>query len=89
MRAFVTVMGKDKIGIIQKVTTVLLENRINILDINQTLIEDYFVMIMLIDLSQMSIEFSSLKEKLDVAGKEIGVYIKIQHEDIFNSMHKI
>lgn len=89
MRAFVTVIGKDKIGIIQRITTIFLENKVNILDINQTLIQDYFVMIMFVDLSQMPIEFAKLKEKLDGIGNEIEVSIKIQHEDIFNSMHKI
>lgn len=89
MKAFVTVIGKDKIGIIQRVTTIFKENNVNILDINQTLIEDYFVMIMFIDLGSMGIEFKELKNELESISNELEVSIKIQHEDIFNSMHKI
>ncbi|GAB6087431.1 ACT domain-containing protein [Alkaliphilus crotonatoxidans] len=89
MKAFITVIGKDKIGIIYRVTSVLEESQVNILDINQTLLQDYFTMIMLVDLTLMDINFQKLKERLDKAAEEIGVSIKIQHEDIFHSMHKI
>ena len=81
MKAFITVIGKDKVGIIYKITSVLFENNINILDINQTLIENYFTMIMLVDLSKMKTDFTSIKN--------IGVDIKIQREDIFTSMQEI
>ncbi|CAH2213036.1 ACT domain-containing protein [Tepidibacter aestuarii] len=89
MKAFVSVIGKDKIGIIHRVTSVLSENGVNILDINQTLLHDYFTMIMFVDLEKMQIDFNELKNKLEDAGNKIDVSIKIQHEDIFNSMHKI
>lgn len=89
MRAFITVIGKDKIGIIYGVTSVLEKSRVNILDINQTLLQEYFTMVMLVDLAAMDIDFQELKNRLDVASQEIGVSIKIQHEDIFHSMHKI
>lgn len=89
MKAFVTVLGKDKVGIIYEVTSILSKNNVNILDINQTLIEDYFTMVMLVDLSKMQLEFKELKDKLENRAIEIGVSIKIQREDIFSSMHKI
>lgn len=89
MKAFVTVIGKDKIGIIYTITSILKESHVNILDINQTLMQDYFTMIMQVDLGKMNIDFNDLKNKLDNAGKEIDVFIKIQHEDIFRSMHSI
>lgn len=89
MKAFITVIGKDKVGIIHCVATVLKESNINILDINQTLMEDYFTMIMHVDLEKMNMEFNELKNKLENAGKKIDVFVKIQHEDIFRSMHTI
>jgi ACT domain-containing protein len=89
MKAFITVIGKDKVGIIHGVTSVLLKSNVNVLDIIQTRLENYFTMIMLADLTEMNMEFGELKQTLTAAGKELGVDIKIQHEDIFNSMHKI
>ena len=89
MKSFITVLGKDKTGIIYKVTSVLFENNINILDINQTLIEGYFTMVMLVDLSKMKTDFVGLKNDLENKAKEIGVVIKLQREDIFSSMHQI
>jgi ACT domain-containing protein len=89
MKAIVTVIGKDKVGIIQGVTSVLSENNINIMDINQTLMQDYFTMIMLVDLEKTKIDFKEIKEKLDKKADELGVSIKIQHQDIFASMHQI
>lgn len=89
MKAFVSVIGKDKIGIIHKVTSVLSENDVNILDITQTLLHDYFTMIMFVDLEKMQIDFNELKNRLENEGNKIDVSINIQHEDIFNSMHKI
>lgn len=70
MKAFITVIGEDKTGIIYNVTSVLYENNINILDINQTLIKDYFTMVMLVDLSQMNITFSNLKTALEDKAKK-------------------
>lgn len=89
MKAFISVLGDDKIGIIHGVTTVLKKNRINILDINQTLLQDNFAMVMLVDLKEMSVDFKQLKEELAVVGKEMELSINIQHEDLFNSMHHI
>lgn len=89
MKAFVSVLGKDKVGIIHEVTSVLSKNNANILDINQTLIDDYFTMVMLVDLSKMQLEFKDFKTKLENKAAEIDVSIKVQREDIFNSMYKI
>jgi ACT domain-containing protein len=89
MKAFITVIGEDKIGIIQGVTTVLRDSNVNVIDISQTLQQNFFTMIMLTDLDKMKIDFKELKNKLENLGKELELTIKIQHEDIFNSMHKI
>lgn len=89
MKSFVTVLGNDKVGIIHEVTSVLSKNNVNILDINQTLLEGYFTMVMLVDLSKMEIDFTELKDKLENKAKEIEVSIKLQRSDIFNSMYKI
>lgn len=89
MKAIVTVIGKDKIGIIAQVSTVLAENMVNILDISQTILQDYFTMIMLVDLTKMKISFSELNERLNEKGKIIGVQIKIQREEVFKAMHHV
>lgn len=89
MKAVITVIGKDKIGIIAEISSVLAKNRVNILDISQTILQDYFTMIMLVELEKIDINFMELKDKLEASGEKIGMSVKIQHEDIFNAMHKI
>lgn len=89
MRAVVTVMGRDKTGIIAKTSTMLAEYNINILDITQTILQDIFTMIMMVDTKNCTIGFDELSGNLESLGNEIGVEIKIQHADIFNSMHRI
>ena len=89
MKAIVTVIGKDKVGIIAQVSAVLAENMVNILDISQTILQDYFTMIMLVDLTKTKISFSELNERLNEKGKIIGVQIKIQREEVFKAMHHI
>lgn len=89
MKAFVTVIGKDKIGIIQHITAILAENNVNILDINQTLLHGYFTMIMFVDLNKMEISVEELKDKLEEESKKIGVTTRIQREDLFNYMYEI
>ena len=88
-RAVVTVIGRDKKGIIAKVSGTLAEIGVNIEDISQTVLQDYFVMIMLVDISGSKQKIADISARLDTEAKEIGVSIRIQHEDIFNSMHKI
>jgi len=89
MNAIITVIGKDKKGIIYGVTSVLAESDINIMDINQTLLQDYFTMVMLVDLTMMKIDFEELKSKLEEKAKELKVSIRVQHEDIFKCMHEV
>jgi len=89
MRAIISVIGKDKTGIIAKVSHVLYETNANILDISQTIMQDMFTMVMLTDISKINIEFSSLKSALANVGEEMNVDIRVQHEDLFNSMHRI
>lgn len=89
MRAVITVIGKDKVGIIAAISNVLAECNVNILDISQTTMQDVFTMIMLVDIGGLNIDFSELSGRLEKKGEEIGLSVRIQHEDIFNSMHRI
>lgn len=88
-KTIVTVVGKDCVGIIAKVCTYFAENKVNILDISQTIVQEYFNMMMVVDTSASDREFAQMAEDLEAIGKEIGVIIKAQHEDIFNVMHRI
>jgi ACT domain-containing protein len=85
-KTIITVVGKDTVGIIAKVCTYLAENKINILDISQTIVDDYFNMMMIADMSQ---SVSEVSDNLDKLGEEIGVIIRCQREEIFNSMHRL
>jgi ACT domain-containing protein len=89
MRAVVTVVGKDKTGIISKVSTYLSEKNVNILDISQTILGEYFAMIMLVDLSGTKEKLADLAEECEAMGKNIGMSIRLQHEEIFNAMHSV
>lgn len=89
MKAIITVIGKDKSGIIAKVSTKLADNDINIEDISQTIMQGFFTMVMLVDISSSKLDFNTLVTDIKDIGQQIGVDIYIQHEDIFNSMHKI
>lgn len=89
MRAVVTVVGKDKTGIIAKVSTFLSEKGVNILDISQTILDEYFAMIMMVDLSGAKSSLSELSEECRVMGEKIGMSIHLQHEEIFNAMHSV
>ncbi len=89
MKAIITVIGKDKSGIIAKVSTKLAENDINIEDISQTIMQSYFTMVMLIEITNSKVGFTALVDEMKTLGAEIGVDIYVQHEDVFNNMHKI
>lgn len=89
MKVIVTVIGKDCPGIIAKVSTCLAENSVNIEDISQTIMQGNFTMIMQCGLENSILNLKELKLKLEEVGKKIGVSIHVQHEDIFNAMHKI
>ena len=89
MRAVVTVIGRDAVGIIAELSGVLRDNKVNILDISQSVLQDLFAMVMLTDISQCELEFSELAARLDAAGAPKGVKVVTMHEDIFNTMHRI
>lgn len=89
MKAVITVIGNDRTGIIYNVSKVLAETDANIEDISQTIMQDFFTMIMLVDLTKITVDFNTLKEKLEAVGTNIGMSIRIQHEDLFNAMHTI
>lgn len=89
MKAFLTVIGSDKTGIIAQVSNELYKLNINILDISQTVMQNYFAMIMLVDLSNMNVSFGELKDAMAVLSKQIKMDITIQREEIFNAMHRI
>jgi len=89
MKAVVTVTGKDKVGIIAMASAECAKYGANIIDISQTVMKEYFAMIMLVETEGLSVDFRDFKMGLEKAGGECGVDIRVMHEDIFNSMHKI
>ena len=88
-KTIITVVGKDTVGIIAKVCTYLAENKVNILDISQTIVDDYFNMMMIADMSNAVKSVSEVSDDLDKIGEDIGVIIRCQREEIFNSMHRL
>ena len=89
MKLVVTVVGKDRVGIIASVTKILADNNVNILSINQNILDGFFNMILLAEASESNIKLVELQKALKLQGEEIGVEIKTQHQDIFDVMHKI
>ncbi|MDD4690196.1 MAG: ACT domain-containing protein [Eubacteriales bacterium] len=89
MRAVITVIGQDKVGIIAGVSGILAEDSVNILDISQTIMQDVFTMIMLVDLATSDKTFEDVNEKLQAFAKSKEVTIHLQHKNIFNAMHRI
>lgn len=88
-RIIVTVLGRDRVGIIAGVAGVLAEHNANILDVSQTLLQEFLAMIMIADISQCTVDLSTLKDRLFEVGRELGVRIDAQHEDAFVCMHRI
>lgn len=88
-RAIITVLGRDQIGIIAWVTGRLAEYSVNILDISQTIVNEFFTMIMVVDLDPANLELVALSRMLEDEGQEKGLQVKVQHEDIFAFMHRI
>ena len=86
-KCIVTVLGKDTVGIIAKVCTYLAENEINILDISQTIIQGYFNMMMIVDVTDLKKDFTAVCDEMEALGREIGVNIRCQREEIFEKMH--
>lgn len=89
MKAVITVIGQDTVGIIAGVSTLLSENKINILDISQTIMQNMFCMIMLVDFSGSDASIAAISEKLDRIGEKMGLSIHVQREELFQSMHRI
>lgn len=89
MKAVITFIGNDKMGIVYRATELVVKYHLNIVDINQTIMDDYFTMIMIVDLSEKNVPFDEIVDGFSDLGEELGMYIKVQHEDIFNSMHQI
>lgn len=87
-RAVVSVIGKDQVGIIAKVTNVLADNHVNVLDISQTILQDFFTMMMLVDVSEID-SLDILQEQFETINNEMGLKINIQLEDLFKAMHRV
>lgn len=89
MRAIVTVVGPDRVGIIAEVCTLLARLNINVVDLSQTILQANFTMFMLVDISASALDFDGIAEALNAKGTEMGLSIRIQREDIFNAMHRV
>ena len=88
-KSIITVVGKDSVGIIAKVCSYLAENNINILDISQTIVQEYFNMMMIVDMTRIEKPFEQISQELAEVGNEMGVQVKCQREEIFDKMHRI
>ena len=89
MRAIVTVAGKDHVGIIAGVCIALAQNGVNVLDINQTVMQGYFTMMMAVDVTECTVPLAQLCQAMDAQGQEMGLSIRVQREDIFQAMHRV
>ncbi len=89
MRAVITVIGKDMVGILARVTNICFDNNINITEVTQSVLQDVFAMIMLVDISESKISCAVLSDKMKVLGDSLGLSIHVMHEDLFNCMHKV
>lgn len=89
MRAVITVVGKDRTGIIAKISETLYQHQVNIVDISQNVMEDMFAMVMLVNIDRCTVDFTKLADLLDADGETLGMKIHTMHEDIFNAMHRI
>ncbi len=89
MKAIITVIGKDTVGILAKVSDACAQTNVNIVEVTQSVLQDMFAMIMLVEIDKASVGFDKLRDKLNEVGESTNTKIHIMHEDIFNSMHKI
>ena len=89
MRAVITVIGKDNVGILHKVSGVCAGYHANVLEVTQSVLQDMFAMIMMVDITDMTTDFTKLSDKLTTLGTDLGLSIHTMHEDIFNAMHRI
>ena len=88
-RIIITVLGHDRVGIIAMVSNILADSGINILDISQTILQGFFTMVMVVDTNQSKTDVKELRDILAAKGQEMGLQITVQHEDLFNYMHRI
>ncbi|MDE5753818.1 MAG: ACT domain-containing protein [Oscillospiraceae bacterium] len=89
MRAVITVIGKDTVGILHKVSGICASHNVNVIEVTQSVMQDMFAMIMMVDISRISTDFSVLSDEMTALGKSQNLDIHCMHEDIFNSMHEI
>ena len=89
MKAIITVLGKDAVGILAKVSTICADNGANVIEDTQSIMQELFAMIMMIDTEKCTVSFTELSDKLVALGEKEGLKIHVMHEDIFNSMHRI
>lgn len=89
MRAVITVIGRDMVGILAKVSTVCSDSNVNVVEVTQSVLHEFFAMIMLVDMTAASVDCAGLSDKMAVLSKESGLSIHVMHEDVFNSMHRI
>ncbi len=89
MRAVLTVIGKDTVGILAKVSTICAEYNGNVIEVTQSVLQDMFPMIMMVDISDLNVEFTVLADRMTKLGEELGLSIHTMHEDIFDAMHRI
>ena len=89
MNAVVSLIGKDRVGILARVATECAQANVNVVEVTQTLLQDTFAMTMLVNIDQIAMKLSEFAQHMDNVGKEMGLVIHVMHEDIFNSMHKI
>lgn len=89
MRAIISVVGQDRVGILNRVSGACADCNANIVDVTQSVLQNMFVMVMLVDITDISVDFDALTKKMNALGEEIGMVIHVMHEDIFNSMHRI
>ena len=89
MRAVITVIGKDMVGILARVSAICAENGVNVVEVTQSILQDLFAMIMMVDISKSTVPFNELSDKLTAIGQDMNLTVHVMHEDIFNSMHRI
>lgn len=89
MRAVISVIGKDTVGILAKVSSICAEYNVNVTDVTQSVLQDVFAMIMLVDISKINSNFTQLSDRMNKLGDDLGLKIYVMHEDIFNAMHTI
>ena len=89
MNAIIAVIGQDQLGILAKISGVCANNNANVINVSQSIMQNYFAMILLAEISELSCGFDDFSKKLNAAGEEIGMKVHVMHEDIFNSMHTV